>query len=130
VACAQDGSIRQTTDRELLRHEMRPEFGDRPNVTLVEVSYPPGGSSRPHRHPCPVVAYVVDGAVRVQLQGGAERVYRAGEAFYEDPTDIHLISANGSLRSDARFVAFFVCHDGVPLSVPVTPSASPEAGTP
>jgi quercetin dioxygenase-like cupin family protein len=124
VACAKDGSIRSATDRELLRHRLPPEFGDGSNVTLVEVSYPPGGSSRPHRHPCPVVAYVVDGAVRVRLQGGAESVYHAGEAFYEGPTDVHLISANASATTVARFVAFFACRDEVPLSVPVAPADS------
>ena len=127
VACAHDGSVRKTTDREVLRHRLPPELGDSSSVTLYEVSYPPGGSTRPHRHQCPVVAYVVEGAIRMQLQGGAERVYQAGEAFYEDPTDVHLISANGSSKTDARFVAFFVCRDDVPLTVPVAPPTASAA---
>jgi quercetin dioxygenase-like cupin family protein len=113
---------RQTVDREVLRHAMPREFGDDSGVTLVEVTYPPGGSTRPHRHPCPVVAYVVDGSIRMQVQGGAERVYQTGEAFYEDPADVHLISANGSSKTAAKFVAFFVCRDHPPLTVPVAPA--------
>jgi quercetin dioxygenase-like cupin family protein len=121
VGCAHDGSVQQTADREVLRHGMPHEFGEHSNVTLLEVSYPPSGSSRPHRHPCPVVAYVVDGSIRMQVQGGAEHVYEAGEAFYEDPTDVHLVSANASSKTAAKFVAFFVCRDDAPLSVPVAP---------
>jgi quercetin dioxygenase-like cupin family protein len=83
------------------------EFGDASSVTLEEVSYPPNGFTRPHRHPCPVVAYVVEGSIRMQVKGGAERVYQAGEAFYEDPTDIHLVSANGSSNAAAKVVASF-----------------------
>ena len=39
-------------------------------VTTVEVTYPPGGSSTPHSHPCPVIGYVLRGAVRMQVKGG------------------------------------------------------------
>jgi quercetin dioxygenase-like cupin family protein len=70
------------------------------------------------------VAYVVDGAIRMQVQGGPERVYRAGEAFYESPTDVHLVSANASSTTGARFVAFFACREDVPLSVPVAPAVT------
>jgi quercetin dioxygenase-like cupin family protein len=123
MACAHDGSVQQTVDREVLRHGMPREFGENANVTLEEVTYPPNGSTRPHRHSCPVVAYVVEGSIRMQLKGGAERIYQAGEAFYEDPTDIHLVSANGSSKVAAKFVAFSVCRDGSPLTEPVAPPA-------
>lgn len=130
VACAHDGSVPQTADREVLRHGLPRDFGEKSNVTLVEVTYPPSASSRPHRHPCPVVAYVVEGAIRMQVKGGAEHVYQAGEAFYEDPTDVHLVSANGSSKSPAKFVAFFVCREEAPLSLPVAPSTGSGAAQP
>src|ERR1700756_2237478 len=47
-------------------------------VKLVEVTYPPGGFSAPHTHPYPVVA----GALRVQVKGEPEAIYKAGESFY------------------------------------------------
>jgi quercetin dioxygenase-like cupin family protein len=120
-------SVANTIDRELLRHRMPSAFGDNSNATLVEVTYAPGGSTRPHRHPCPVVGYVVEGALRMQMEGGAEHIYRAGDAFYEDPNDVHLVSANASSKTVARFVAFFACHDDVslaPLPVTVVPPAA------
>ena len=65
-------------------------------VQLVEVTYAPGGSSPTHSHPCPVIGYVVQGALRTQVKGEAETVDRAGESFYEAPNGVHQISANAS----------------------------------
>ena len=46
--------------------------GSQLQVTTVEVTYPPGGSSTPHSHPCPVIGYVLKGAVRMQVKGGTD----------------------------------------------------------
>ncbi len=89
------------------------------SATLVEVTYPPGGVNPSHRHPCPVIGYVLEGAVRMQLQGQEERVIKAGESFYESPADVHAVSANASQDRPARFLAYFVCDRETPLSVPV-----------
>lgn len=88
---------------------------------LVEVSYPPSGASAAHRHPCPVVGYVLEGALRMQLQGQPERIVRAGESFYESPADIHAVSANASTTAPVRFLAFFTCDKDTPTSIPVPP---------
>ncbi len=92
------------------------------NVTVVEVTYPPGGSSPPHRHPCPVVGYVLEGAYRTQVKGGPESIFRAGDAFYEEPNGIHLISANASDTEPVRFLAYFTCDQEAPLSIAVPES--------
>src|SRR5580704_959490 len=93
-------------------------------VTTVEVTYPPGGSSTPHTHPCPVIGYVLKGAVRMQVKGGVPATYTAGESFYEAPDGIHLISENVSATEPATFLAYFICDHSAPLSanVPATPS--------
>ncbi len=97
--------------------------GSRLQVTTVEVTYPPGGSSAPHSHPCPVIGYVLKGAVRMQVKGGAPATYTAGESFYEAPNGIHLISENVSAKEAATFLAYFICDHSAPLSakVPATP---------
>ena len=88
-------------------------------VTTVEVTYPPGGSSAPHSHPCPVIGYVLHGAVRMQVKGGPVSVYRAGDSFYEAPNGVHLVSANASAKEPAVFLAYFICDHSGPLSVKV-----------
>jgi quercetin dioxygenase-like cupin family protein len=90
--------------------------GDHLKATLVEVDYGPGESSAPHSHPCPVIGYVVAGAVRTQVRGEAEAVYKAGESFYEAPNGVHAISANASRTEPAKLVAYFVCDHDAPLS--------------
>jgi|WetSurMetagenome_2_1015567.scaffolds.fasta_scaffold764533_1 quercetin dioxygenase-like cupin family protein len=85
-------------------------------ATLLEVTYPPGGSSAAHEHPCPVVGYVVLGAVRMKIKGDVLRTYRAGDSFYEPPNTVHEISANASNSEPAKFVAYFVCDTEAPLS--------------
>ena len=88
-------------------------------VTTVEVTYPPGGSSTPHSHPCPVIGYVLRGAVRMQVKGGPVSVYRPGDSFYEAPHGVHQVSANASAKEPAVFLAYFICDHAGPLSVRV-----------
>lgn len=89
-------------------------------VSMVEVSYLPGESSPRHAHNCPVIGYVVDGAVRMHVEGESPAVYRRGETFYEPPGGVHLVSANESRELPARFVAWFLCDSDAPLSVALT----------
>src|SRR5215831_14661141 len=49
--------------------------GSHLKVTIVEVTYGPGEASPPHSHPCPVIGYVVDGALRTQVKGQNEHIY-------------------------------------------------------
>lgn len=87
-------------------------------ATVVEVRYGPGGSSPAHSHPCAVIGYVIQGALRNQVQGEAAAIYHAGETFYEAPNGIHAVSANASATDSVRFLAYFTCDRDGPLSVP------------
>jgi len=87
-------------------------------VTIVEVTYRPGGSSPAHSHPCPVIGYVAQGALRMHVQGQPETIYKAGESFYEAANGVHLVSANASDKDPAKLIAYFVCDHETPLSVP------------
>ena len=93
--------------------------GTRLEATLVEVTFPPGGVSAPHSHPCAVLGYVIRGAVRMQVEGGPLSVYTPGQSFYEAPNGVHAVSANASQTEPATFVAYFTCDKKMPaLSVP------------
>lgn len=86
---------------------------------IVEVTYGPGGASSPHSHPCPVIGYVLEGAVRIQVKGEPEAIYKAGESFYEAPNGTHQVSANASDHEPAKLLAYFICDHDTPLSVPI-----------
>lgn len=110
---------KQQRDRIVLSRALPALDGARLKATLVEVTYGPGESSHPHSHPCPVIGYVVAGAVRMQVKGEAEKIYRAGESFYEAPHGVHEVSANASATQPATFLAYFVCDHEGPLSTQV-----------
>jgi quercetin dioxygenase-like cupin family protein len=88
-------------------------------MTVVSVTYEPGGSSAPHRHPASgmVFAYVVSGSVRSQVEGEPAKVYRAGESWTEPPNAHHVVSENASTTEPARLIAVVVADDGVPTTV-------------
>ena len=100
--------------------------GSRLEASVVEVTYEPGGANLAHRHPCPVIGYVIEGSLRMQVREQAERIYGVGDFFYESPADVHLVSANANQDKPARFLAYFICDRKTPLSVPV--AASPDGG--
>lgn len=111
-----DNTTEQT--RVAFSHTLPRLNGDHLKVTIVEVTYGPGESSPAHSHPCPVIGYVVKGALRTQVKGESEAVYKAGETFYEAPNGVHLVSANASDKVPVKFLAYFVCDHQTPLSVP------------
>jgi quercetin dioxygenase-like cupin family protein len=83
-----------------------------PGKRLVShiVNYPPGASSAPHRHARSafIYAYVLSGEIRSQVEGEPARVYRAGEAWFENPGAHHRVSANASGTEPARLLAVLV----------------------
>jgi quercetin dioxygenase-like cupin family protein len=89
-------------------------------VHALEVTYPPGATSTAHRHPCPVVGYMISGTMRMQVSDQPPAEYKAGDSFSEMPTDVHRMATNPSADTPAVFLATFVCDKETPLSVPVT----------
>ena len=76
----------------------------------VLVEYLPGGSSPAHTHPDSAFIYatVLEGAIRSSVNDEPEKVYRAGDSFYEEPGSHHGVSANASETEPARLLAVFV----------------------
>jgi quercetin dioxygenase-like cupin family protein len=111
--------------RVALSHALPKLNGEHLKATVVEVHYGPGESSPPHSHPCAVIGYVVEGALRTQVKGEPEAIYKAGESFYEAPNGVHVVSANASQTEAATFIGYFVCDHDTPLS-----SDEPEIATP
>jgi len=115
---APGGQTKATADRVVLSRSLPAMKGNDLKITVLEVAYAPGAASPAHSHPCPVVAYVVSGAIRSQVKGEPEAVYRAGESFFERANGVHLISANASRTAPAKFLAYFLCDHETKLSVP------------
>jgi len=94
-------------------------------LRMLTVEYLHGGASLPHRHNAQVFVYVLEGAVTMQVQGGAPVTLGVGETFYEAPEDIHTVSANASRTKPARILVFMVRDVGTPLSIAVPAKGRP-----
>ena len=110
--------IQAGTVRQVIAQRMPELDGKNLTATIVEVSYPPGGASQAHSHPCAVIAYVVEGEIESQVQGQPAAVYKAGQTFYEPPNGVHAISRNASTTKPARLLAYFLCDKPGLLTVP------------
>jgi quercetin dioxygenase-like cupin family protein len=88
------------------------------SLTALTVDYAPGGASGAHHHAksAEVFAYVVSGAIRSKVNDGPEKVYKAGEFWYEPPGAAHGVSANASSTEPARLLAVIVADDGAKLT--------------
>ena len=85
-------------------------------VTIVRVTYGPGGFTPPHRHSGSVTAYITKGEIRSQLGGGPLETFTVGQTFFEPPGSTHLVSANASNSEPAELVAVFVADEGAQLT--------------
>jgi quercetin dioxygenase-like cupin family protein len=88
------------------------------SLTALTVDYALGGASGAHHHAksAEVFAYVVSGAIRSKVNDGPEKVYKAGEFWYEPPGAAHGVSANASSTEPARLLAVIVADDGAKLT--------------
>jgi quercetin dioxygenase-like cupin family protein len=94
-------------------------------LLLLTVAYLPGGVSLPHRHDAQVFVYVLEGELSMQIAGSPAVTLRQGGTFYENPTDIHLVSANASKTAPAKILVFIVKNKGAPVSRDVPSKAAP-----
>jgi quercetin dioxygenase-like cupin family protein len=77
-------------------------------VTMVEVSFGPGGAGASHRHPGPAFVYVVEGTYELGIDDKPTKTYKAGETFQEPSGALHRVSRNPSTSEKTRLIAFLV----------------------
>lgn len=104
---------------ELARHALTGPF-EGWEVVLVELNIAPGRTAAGpgHRHPGPVLGYIVEGQMRFAIDNQAEQVLPVGKTFFEPFGAVH--TTNGSARSDGptRAVVFMLVPKGGPLTSP------------
>jgi quercetin dioxygenase-like cupin family protein len=86
---------------------------------IIEVSYPPGAKDVVHRHNAHAFVFVLEGQIIMQLKGQPAVTLRAGQTFYEGPTDVHIVGRNASSTDPARFVVVLLKDKGAPILTPV-----------
>ncbi|MVZ99138.1 cupin domain-containing protein [Actinomadura sp. LD22] len=100
-----------------LMHEVPPFLPSGAEAMTATVELPPGDpGTPPHRHSGPVFGYLLEGEMIFELEGGPERVARAGEAFWEPGGDaIHYQAANNLADGWTRFVIVMLGVPGEPM---------------
>src|ERR1700751_6110568 len=86
---------------------------------MLEVAYRPGARDRAHRHDAHGFVYVLEGQIVMQLKGQPDVTLKAGQTFYEGPTDVHVVGRKASNTEPARFVVVLLKGKGAPLQTPV-----------
>jgi quercetin dioxygenase-like cupin family protein len=74
-------------------------------VTVIELTFPPGTTSPKHAHPGFILGYILEGEYRFRLEGEQEKVLSTGDVFYEPPGSIHLPSGSANITKPARILA-------------------------
>ncbi len=89
-------------------------------VVLLELNIPPGprSSGAGHRHPGPVLGYVVEGQMRFAINHEPEQLVPVGGTFFEPSGAVH--TTVGSARPDGptRALVFMLVPKGSPLTAP------------
>lgn len=87
-------------------------------LTAVQVVFPPGARSVPHRHgDAFLYVYVLAGEIKSQIEGQSVHTYRKGESWCEQPGEHHVLTENASANEVARLLVVFVADTGAPLKI-------------
>ena len=86
------------------------------SLTASVVALAPGATAASHRHAGIVFAYVLEGTVRSQLNGGDVIEYSAGQRGVESPGTVHTRTEHPSQTMPARHLAVFIAPTGAQLT--------------
>ena len=86
------------------------------DAVLVELNFQPGASVPEHRHPGPILGYVVDGQMRTAINHQADQIVAAGGTFFEPHGALHTSFSSANPDAPVRAVAFLVVPSGSPLT--------------
>jgi quercetin dioxygenase-like cupin family protein len=86
-------------------------------MVLIELEYPPGVATKPHRHPSHTIVYVISGQIESSVDDGVPIVYGPGESFYESPMQLHATFRNPSATKPFKAIAVMVRDTSKPITI-------------
>src|SRR5260370_42651637 len=115
VSFATSGQGTSASENLLLRKDISSYAGRDLVLTVRELEFPPSAQGEKHRHPGPVVAWVLEGSLEVALEGQEPRMYGPGQCFSEEPHQLHLYSPNLSKTEHVRLSSYILRRNGYPF---------------
>jgi quercetin dioxygenase-like cupin family protein len=79
-------------------------------VDVREIVFQPKQMTGLHRHPCPVVSYIVQGTIKFQIKGEKPQIIHAGQVCYEPAGAIIEHFDNASDRAPAKFIPYYLLN--------------------
>ncbi|WP_420236939.1 cupin domain-containing protein [Telmatobacter bradus] len=84
-------------------------------MEAYEITFKPGQAGGRHKHPCPVVGYIVEGAAVMEVEGGLPQSLPTGSTFYEPAEAVIARFDNASATEPMKFVAYYLLEGEQPL---------------
>ena len=124
LALARHGEAKGLTIKALTAVDIDEEVGGKKSkATTYEVTFEPGASGTPHRHPGPVFGYVLEGEFEFTVGAEKPRLLKVGDTFYEPAMSLHAVSRNPSATAKTRILAVLVHpRDAKELVIPEPPN--------
>ena len=102
--------------KTLLKMPLAGIAGKEANVVLLDVG--PGWKIGNHFHPGHVFVYMIQGSIKIEVEGEPAQVIGPGDVLHELP-DRNMVANNISSTKGARFLVFQVGDIGKPLTIKV-----------
>jgi quercetin dioxygenase-like cupin family protein len=102
-----------SAQQKIVRKELyKANIGTQPisTVDVREIVFQPKQITGLHRHPCPVVSYIVEGTIRFQIRGEKMQMIHAGQVCYEPSGAIIEHFDNASDRAPAKFIPYYLLN--------------------
>lgn len=113
----QPPSTSPITRTDLLKRALPPGNFRDVQASLIELG--PDATAPRHRHDVAVLAYVLEGTVENQFDGGATLVHKAGDSWWEAPGTVHDVARNASKTARARLLVVYIGEEGKAATVPI-----------
>jgi quercetin dioxygenase-like cupin family protein len=102
-----------SAQQKIVRKELyKANIGTQPisTVDVREIVLQPKQMTGLHRHPCPVISYVVEGAMNFQIRGEKMQIIHAGQVCYEPAGAIVEHFDNASDSAPAKFIPYYLLN--------------------
>jgi len=117
ISAQQPPSASPVSRTELLKQVLPP--GNFRNVQAVMIELGPTAGAPRHRHDVAVLAYVLEGIVENQFDGGAILTHKPGDCWWEAPGTVHDVARNARKTERARLLVVYIGEEGKPATVPL-----------
>jgi quercetin dioxygenase-like cupin family protein len=117
ASAQQQPAASPVTRTDLLKRALPP--GNFRDVQAAVIELKPSANAPRHRHDVAVLAYVLEGTVENQFDGGAVQIHKAGDSWWETPGTVHDVARNASSTARARLLVVYIGEEGKAATVPL-----------